>query len=225
MSDWARELLLVSAWKRRPYRINITGKRRQCHLAVSERAGDHAGIIWGRLHSSFPTHSWDISNHNCEWRPAAPSWDRVPSINAQSCIWRLRSSHWSQLKHSLAQCCQSCCFTQGPLTKNSYNSDVPSIETYLLKIAFLSGSQQKRKGKKWCSPPPFCWIVLQWHMHVIHDGEPKIGLILRSPLYFSPFSVPACSHNSKWIEVITSSSAHGPVCSLCYHAFQSDYLI
>lgn len=222
--EGTKELLLLSAWKRRPYRIKITGKRRQCHLAASERAGDHAGIIWGRLHSSFPTHSWDISNHNCEWHPAAPFWDRVPSINAQSWICRLQSSHWNQLKHSPAQYCQSCCFTQGPLTKNLYNSDVQSTETYLLKIAFLYGSQQKTRGKKWCTPPPFVWIVLQWHMHIINYGEQKMGLLLRIPLHFSPLSVSACSHNSEWIEVITSNSAHGPVCSVSYHAFLSDCL-
>lgn len=30
------------------------------------------------VHSSFLTHSWDISNHNCEWHPAGPFWDQVP---------------------------------------------------------------------------------------------------------------------------------------------------
>lgn len=68
------ELLPLNVWKRRPYRIKITGKKRQYHLATSERAGARAGTGWGAAHS----HSWDISNHNCEWHPAVPFWDQVP---------------------------------------------------------------------------------------------------------------------------------------------------
>lgn len=62
-------------------------------------------------------------------------------------------------------------------------------------------------------------------MYIINYGEQKVGLFLRSPLYFFPLLVPACSHNSKRVEAMRSNSAQGSVCSVYYHAFLSDYLI
>lgn len=76
---WVNELLLRS-----------TGKTTLSNQNPWEQRTMPSGSFWesqrpcwhcrpGRAaHSPFPTHSWAISNHNCEWHPAAPFWDRVP---------------------------------------------------------------------------------------------------------------------------------------------------
>lgn len=78
-ADRLRELLLWSTWKRQPYRIKITGKKETMPSGSSGeswRPGWH--YLRQAVYSSFPTHSWDVSNHNCEWHPAGPFWDQVP---------------------------------------------------------------------------------------------------------------------------------------------------
>lgn len=89
-----RELLLWSTWKRQPYRIKTTGKKRQCHLAAPERAGDHAGTTSGRLCTHPSPHipgTFLIITVN--GIPQGLSGIRFPSTSAQSCVWRQQSSH------------------------------------------------------------------------------------------------------------------------------------
>lgn len=86
--DWG------STWKRQPYRIKITGKKRQCHLAPPERAGDRAGTISGRLCTHPSSHipgTFLIITVN--GIPQGLSGIRFPSTSAQSCVWRQQSSH------------------------------------------------------------------------------------------------------------------------------------
>lgn len=148
--DWVNELLPLSAWKRRPYRIKITGKKRQYHLATSERASDHAGTIQGRLYTHpSPRIPGTFLIITVNGILQCLSGIRFPSINAQPCVWRQRSPNWSLLKHTISDSSESGYFMEGPFIKFLIQShlDFHSI-LYLFKVAFFQGSQQETgKGK------------------------------------------------------------------------------
>lgn len=170
--DWENELLLLNVWKRRPYRIKITGKKRQSHLATSERAGARAGTGWGGLCTHIPGTFLIITVNGI---PRCLSGVRFPLEMPTPVSGGSRAP----TKHSLTHCWQSCYATEGPLKKKSSDLDFQSIQSCI----FHKKISKRQARIKWRIPSTLTYVYNKLQRE-------KNRIIFKQPtLLFSLFSV------------------------------------